>query len=57
MGFSPFQLKTGRSPHLIPPLVPIVPNASESIVTAYDIIHRLQTDVQVAQDNLLAAKV
>ncbi|KIJ31542.1 hypothetical protein M422DRAFT_130751, partial [Sphaerobolus stellatus SS14] len=56
-GFSPFQLKTGRSPRLIPPLTPIPDDASADSITAHHIISRLQTDVQEAQDNLLAAKV
>ncbi|KIJ32225.1 hypothetical protein M422DRAFT_84471, partial [Sphaerobolus stellatus SS14] len=56
-GFSPFQLKTGRSPRLIPPLIPAPADASADAITAQEIIARLQTDVKEAQDNLLAAKV
>ncbi|KIJ27864.1 hypothetical protein M422DRAFT_129914, partial [Sphaerobolus stellatus SS14] len=56
-GFSPFQLKTGRSPRIIPPLVdaPITPSDAET--TAREIIEHLQLDVMEAQDNLLAAKI
>ncbi|KIJ35832.1 hypothetical protein M422DRAFT_180080 [Sphaerobolus stellatus SS14] len=56
-GFSPFQLKTGRSPRLIPPIIPILTGTTEDDITAHEIIIRLQMDVQEAQDNLLAAKV
>ena len=55
-GFSPFQLKTGRSPRLIPPLAPLPANASPEEVTAREIIERVELDVKAAQDSLLAAK-
>ena len=59
-GFTPFQLKTGRSPRIIPPLVPDSPStreASDAEITARDIIQQLELDVKEAQDHLLAAKV
>ena len=56
-GFTPFQLRMGRSPRLIPPLVPLLPNSSPEDVTAHDVIRKLQTDVLEAQDNLLCAKI
>jgi hypothetical protein len=59
-GFSPFQLRMGRSPRLLPPLTPHVPtvppdNSQESLA-ACALIERLQLDVAEAKDNLLAAK-
>ena len=57
IGFSPFQLRMGRSPRLIPPLVPLPCNASTEDVSARDIIEHLQVDVSEAQDNLLRAKI
>ena len=56
-GFSGFQLKTGRSPRLIPPIAPLPANATVEQITAHDIITRVALDVQEAQDNLLAAKI
>ncbi|KAG5725083.1 hypothetical protein E4T56_gene10298 [Termitomyces sp. T112] len=56
-GFSPFQLKTGRSPRVIPPLASLLIRASKEKRTAHELIEKLQTDVKEAQDNLLAAKV
>ena len=55
--FSPFQLRMGRSPRVIPPLIPVLRNASKEDVSARDIIQRLQMDVAEAQDNLLRAKI
>ncbi|KIJ36103.1 hypothetical protein M422DRAFT_89425, partial [Sphaerobolus stellatus SS14] len=58
-GFSPFQLKTGRSPRLIPPLVPRTDTATltPAEMDAQIIIDKLRTDVSEAQDRLLAAKI
>jgi hypothetical protein len=53
-GFSPFQLKTGRSPRVIPPLTPAPPTATAAEIDARQIIARLEIDVKEAQDNLLA---
>src|ERR1700676_1419363 len=55
--FSGFQLKTGRSPRIIPPIAPLSENATTEQITAHDIITRVHLDVQEAQDNLLAAKI
>lgn len=60
-GFSGFQLKLGRSPCVIPPLVPSdlpdelrnTPEAAVELAVA----DRVNTDVTKAGDNLLAAKV
>src|SRR6202789_2627255 len=56
-GSSGFQLKTGRSPRVIAPIVPLTENATTEQITAHDIITRVHLDVQEAQDNLLAAKI
>ena len=56
-GFSPFQLKTGRSPRVIPPLAPAPTTATTAGVDAQQIIAKLELDVKEAQDSLLAAKI
>jgi len=55
--FTPFQLRMGRSPRLIPPLVPLPRNASQEDISAHDIINKLCEDVAEAQDNLLCTKI
>ncbi|KNZ81152.1 hypothetical protein J132_02860 [Termitomyces sp. J132] len=57
MGFSPFQLKMGCSPHIIPPLVLLLAKASKDKKKAHEIISKLQRDIQEAQDNLLTVKI
>ncbi|KAG2737969.1 hypothetical protein P692DRAFT_201670893, partial [Suillus brevipes Sb2] len=56
-GFSPFQLHIGRSPRMLPPLVPStgLPEETED-VRARALLSQLSNDVLEAQDNLLAAK-
>jgi len=58
-GFSNFQLHLGRSPHLIPPIVPTeLPDAIRSAAsTAESVIDQINTDVKEAQDNLFHAKL
>jgi hypothetical protein len=56
-GFSGFQLKTGRSPRLIPPIAPLSRDASVEHTTAHNIISWVALDVQDAQDNLTTAKI
>ena len=56
-GFSPFQLKTGRSPRLIPPISDLPANASAADVTVHEIITKVERNVKEAQDHLLAAKI
>ena len=55
--FSGFQLKTGHSTCIIPPIVPLTENATTEQITAHDIIIHVHLDVQEVQDSLLAAKV
>ena len=56
-GFSPFHLKTSRSPQLIPPLTTASSTATTAELDARQIIACLELDVMEAQDNLLAAKI
>ena len=56
-GFSGFQLKTGWSPCVIPPLIPLNIDATPEQTAAHEIITRVALDVKEAQDNLLAAKI
>jgi hypothetical protein len=57
--FSPFQLRMGRSPRIIPPFVPTntenIPQ--EYLTSASEIIDRLTVDVDEAKDNLTHAKI
>ena len=57
--FSPFQLRFGRSPRILPPLLPspLPLDASNAHIVANNVIERLRTDVRDAQDNLLLAKI
>jgi len=60
-GYSGFQLRLGRSPRIIPPLVPYtlgdnLHNTTEA-ERAATLIRRLHNDVNDAKDNLLQAKV
>ena len=59
--FSNFQLRLGRSPCIIPPIIPDglthpISAPSETICTQI-VIDQLQTDVTEAKDNLLQVKV
>jgi hypothetical protein len=58
-GFSGFQLHLGRSPHVIPPIIPdLLPNElQEAALTATSIIQQLENDVAQARDNLLLVKI
>ena len=54
-GFSPFQLQTGQSPRLLPPITPLERRTERMDVVK--IIDQIHTDVAEAKDNLLLAKV
>jgi RNase H-like domain found in reverse transcriptase/Integrase zinc binding domain len=58
-GFSPFQLRMGRSPRLILPLVAVDTPVPDEInhSTAIKLIEWIERDISEAQDNLLAAKI
>ncbi len=57
--FTPFQLRFGKSPRILPPLTPSdthrPPTDIDSI--AIDVYNRLHTGLRDAQDNLLHAKI
>ena len=55
-GFTPFQLRFGRSPHLLPPLFSSNLTTPTDILT-HDLIQTMQLNVSEAQDNLITAKV
>jgi len=58
-GYTGFQLKTGHSPCLIPPLLPLIPDANEvnNVECALAVLKCLDDDIGDACDNLLRAKV
>ena len=60
-GFTPFQLRLGRSPRIIPPLLPKTPEDTDietpPAIAARTIIERLEHDVWEAQDNMIKAKI
>jgi hypothetical protein len=58
--YTPFQLRFGRSPRILPPLVPPLlelNTTSSADFDAREFFDRLQTDFKDAQDNLLLAKI
>ena len=56
-GFSGFQLKTGQSLRVIPPLTALSADATAEQTTAHEIVTCVALDIKEAQDNLLAAKI
>lgn len=60
-GFSPFILKTGHSPQLLPPLISITPPSSEAMLNEEEragaVLAEIKSSVQGAQDTMLAAKL
>ncbi|GBE82422.1 Transposon Ty3-G Gag-Pol polyprotein [Sparassis crispa] len=59
IGFSPFQLKTGHSPYLVPPFsqVLLVDDTSDEATRAAELFTCLNTDIMEAKDNLFLVKV
>ncbi|KAG1804743.1 uncharacterized protein HD556DRAFT_1215035, partial [Suillus plorans] len=55
-GFSPFQLHLGRSPRMLPLLLPALTTSDTEEGRARLLLSQLRHDVMEAQDNLLAAK-
>ena len=56
-GYSSFQLLMGRSPRLVPPLLPVTEeNQSTEETHATELIEQLKYDVEDAKDHLLEAK-
>lgn len=60
-GFSPFQLRLGRSPRILPPLLqgqlPSETEITPVALSAKAVIERIQHDMWEAQDNMIKAKV
>ena len=58
-GFTPFQLRLGRNPCIIPPLLNDGPQHSvtPAELSARSIIEQIQHDVWEAQDNMIKAKI
>jgi hypothetical protein len=57
-GFSPFQLRMGRSPRLIPPITQASRNqVGSGGMDAVRLMDQISTDVAEAKDNLMLAKV
>lgn len=56
-GFTPFQLKTGQSPRLIPPLAPIASDMTPAQISAQEVIDYINLNVSQAQDALVAVKI
>jgi hypothetical protein len=56
-GYTPFHLRFGCTPRIIPPLINLPPNPSSEHITARQVIKNLQTDVADARDNLILAKI
>ena len=56
-GYSPFHLRFGRSPRILPPLVNPPPNPSADHINARQVIETLATDIADARDNLMLAKI
>ncbi len=58
-GYSGFQLKMGRSPHIILPLVPasLAPGCPQEDINAARVIDKLLDDTASAKDNLIQANV
>ena len=54
-GFSPFQLQTGRSPRILPPITPAEQRTGR--VDVVKLIDQINTDVAEAKDNLMLAKI
>jgi hypothetical protein len=56
-GFSPFALKTGRSPRLLPPFIEQENNEEGDVQPVLDTLRRLENDLLEAKDNLARAKI
>ncbi|GBE85259.1 Transposon Ty3-G Gag-Pol polyprotein [Sparassis crispa] len=58
-GFSPFQLKTGHSPRLVPPFsqVSLADDTLDEATRAAELFTCLDTDIMEARDNLFLTKV
>ncbi|RDB23802.1 Transposon Ty3-I Gag-Pol polyprotein [Hypsizygus marmoreus] len=57
MGFSPFQLKSGFSPRVLPPLSPPPVLASADEDMALHVLQSIELDFCEAMDNLISSKI
>lgn len=55
--YTPFQLRFGKTPRILPPLPTAYPSTSREASSTCEIIDRIQIDVADAKDNLLLAKI
>jgi hypothetical protein len=55
-GFTPFQLRFGKSPCILPPLIPLDEDIDRD-QSARDIISLMQPIEMEAKDNLIEAKI
>jgi hypothetical protein len=56
-GFSPFQLRLGRTARVLPPLIAPPPKPSSEYITARGVIQEVSANVAAARDNLVLAKI
>ena len=56
-GFSPFQLRLGRTPRVLPPLIPGTTADTPGEISAQAVIKKFHEDTLEAQDNLNRAKI
>jgi hypothetical protein len=56
-GFSPFQLRLGRTPRVIPPFLGNISQNDGSEVSASKFMEKIHYDTQEARDNLARAKI
>lgn len=56
-GFSPFQLRLGCMPRILPPLVAIAPTSEAAGSLALEFLKSMHVDTLEAQDNLTQAKI
>ena len=55
--YTPFQLRFGKTPRILPPLTSSYPSATKEATNARELIVQIQTDVADAKDNLMLAKI
>lgn len=56
-GYSPFQLRFGRTARVLPPLIAPPPKPSSEYITARGVIQEISANVASARDNLMLAKI
>ena len=56
-GYSPFQLRFGRTARVIPPLISPPPNPSRDYLTARSVLEEVSANVAAARDNLMLVKI